>query len=272
MITNLLILLLASYAEPVQANSDRANTGVEPVPAETDIVVTGKKVEKREILGSRVPRKVEPDPRGFVSQIASNTGVAGLTPGSGMDPFTGATRTVTVTNCKASDPRIALAAACDLALAQKLIQAGDLGAARGAIFRALENPKSGPADKFFAHRFSYQIAMIENDSQDRTDALNGMLETGLLSPPDRVLARKTLASLAMARGDGAAAISELERVVAEAPNEATGQANLGVLYAQAGLHARARTHIEIAVRLTSAAAETVPQSWIDYLKVPRPGS
>ncbi len=99
-----------------------------------------------------------------------------------------------------------------------------------------------------------------------------MLETGLLSPADQVLARKTLGSLAIVRGDGAAAISELERVVAEAPNEATAQANLGVLYAQAGLHARARTHIEIAVRLTSAAAKTVPQSWMDYLNARQPGS
>lgn len=266
--TSLLLILLAFSAESAEAQARKPDSSVEAAHPETDPIVvtgTGEEEERRAVLGSRVPREIEADPRGSVAQIASDTGVAGLTPGSGMDPFAGGTKKITLKSCKGSDPRMTMVALCDLALAQKRILEGDLGAARGAIDRVLSHPNSAPADKFFAHRFSFQVASIENDPQDRSDALNGMLETGLLSPEGRVQARKTLASMALARGDEATAISHLERLLAEAPNEARAQANLGVLYANAGLHDRARRHVEEAVRLTAATGQSVPKSWTDYL-------
>lgn len=269
MLADLLVLLLASYTEPAKAKVDQPAMSADAVVPEPEITVTGKQAEERTVSGSRVPRKVEPDPRGFVSQIASDTGVAGLVPQSGMDPFAGGTRKITAKNCKSSDSRMTIVALCDLALAQKGILEGDIGSARAAIDRVLSHSKSGAADRFFAHRFSFQIATIENDAQDRSDALKGMLESGLLSQGDRVLARKTLASIAIARGDDPAAISELEQLVAEAPNEANAQANLGALYARAGLHDRARARIKTAVRLTAATGRSVPKSWSDYLKGPR---
>lgn len=260
------LLALAAAPAETQAASPASSAEAAPSPADP-IVVTGTPVEKerRPVLGSRVPREREADPRGFVPQIASDTGFAGLTPGSGMDPFAGGENKVKVKSCKGSDRRMTAVALCVLALAQKRIVEGDLTAARSAIDRVLGNPNSSPADKFFAHRFSFQIASLENDDRDRSDALLGMLETGLLSAEDRVLARKTLASMALARGDQAAAIAQLERLVAEAPGEARAQANLAVLYAKSGLHDRARPHLQEAARLTAASGQSVPKSWIDYL-------
>jgi len=182
-----------------------------------------------------------------------------------MDPFAGGTRKVIVKSCKSSDARITIAALCDLALAQKRILEGNLTSARSAIDRVLINPKSAQADKFFAHRFAFQIAVKENDLEGRREALEGMLGSGLLSAQDRASARKTLASMALARGDKTTAISELERLLTETPNDAKAQGNLGALYANARSHDRARPHIEKAVQLTAALGQVVPRSWTDYL-------
>lgn len=265
MLTSFPLMLLSSFAQ--DASTERAQPGgpSQAGASQSEIIVRGKRVARRAVLGSRLPRVIEPDPRGFVPQVASDTGVAGLTPDSGMDPFAGGTRKVTVKTCKSSDSRMTKVALCALALAQKAIGEGDFGSARGAIDRVLTNPNSGDADKFFAHRFAFEIATLESDSKDQSDALAGMLASGLLSPEDRILARKTIASLAIARGDDAAAISELERLLAEAPNDAKAQANLGVLYARGNRHDQARPRIETAVRLTAAAGQPVPQSWSDYL-------
>ncbi|MDP9414385.1 MAG: bacterial transcriptional activator domain-containing protein [Pseudomonadota bacterium] len=264
MLVSFPLMLLASLAHD-ETQGLQSDVRVQAEAPQSEIVVRGKEVARRAVLGSRLPRLIEPDPRGFVSQVASETGVAGLTPQSGMDPFAGGTRKVTVKTCKASDSRITLVALCDLALAQKGILDRDFDLARGAIDRVLTDPKSGQADKFFAHRFAFQIATLESDSKDQSDALAGMLASGLLSFEDRILARKTLASMAIARGDDAAAITELERLLAEAPNEAKAQANLSVLYARGGRHDRARPRIKTAVRLTAAAGQPVPKSWSDYL-------
>ncbi len=154
------LMLLASLAH-AEAQELQSEVRVQAEAPQSEIVVRGKKVAWRAVLGSRLPRVIEPDPRGFVSQVASETGVAGLTPQSGMDPFAGGTRKVTVKTCKGSDSRMTLVALCDLALAQKGILDRDFGLARGAIDRVLTDPKSGQADKFFAHRFAFQIATLE---------------------------------------------------------------------------------------------------------------
>ena len=231
---------------------------------EGEIIVTGTKLKRRVVVGSRLSRPVEPDPRGFVSQIASDTGVAGMTPGSGMDPFAGGTRSISTKSCKGSDARISQAVLCDLAHAQKAIAQGDLDRAGDAIERALSNAQS-PADKFFAHRFAYQLATLQNDAGGRQDALRGMLASGSMSAEDRILAHKTLASYAIQEGDSAEAIEHLELVVLLAPGEVKAQANLGVLYHRAGQHERARERIATAVQLTSATGQKAPAEWLDYL-------
>ncbi len=265
MLVSFPLMLLVSFAQDGGIERAQRDGPIQAGASQSEIIVRGKKVARGPVLGSRLPRVIEPDPRGFVPQVASDTGIGGLTPQSGMDPFAGGTRKVNVKTCKSSDSRMTEVALCDLALAQKAIGEGDFGSARGAVDRVLTNPSSADADKFFAHRFAFEIATLESDSKDQSDALAGMLASGLLAPEDQILARKTIASLAIARGDDVAAISELERLLAEAPNDATAQANLGVLYARGDRHDQALPRIETAVRLTAAAGQPVPKSWSDYL-------
>lgn len=244
-----------------------------PPPPTDEIVVTGTRAAGEETqrapLGSRIGRRKEVDPRGFVSQIASDTGVAGLSPTSGLDPFTGGARKITVKSCKADDARLSLAALCDLAAIQRKIEEGDDAGALVAIHRLGERGDVTPLDRFFAHRFHYQIAQAARDDTGRRDAIEAMLETGAMARPDELAARRTLAAMALARGDDDAAIVELERVTAIAPADVRSHANLGALYARNGMPGKARERMADAVKLTAAAGQPVPDAWRDYLAPPR---
>lgn len=235
----------------------------------TDVVVTGTRPreEERTETGSRL-KKAEPlaDFRGFVSQVATSTGVAGMTPQSGMDPFAGPTLNRTVKVCRSSDKRLSRAATCELAKAKVAIEKNDLTAAHLRLDRVLEGSTSNGADRFFAHRFKYEIARRSANSEQQFEALSGMVATGLFSGQDQILALKTLASIAVRAGHYAVATDLLERVVREAPNEAKAHANLGVLYANRGAHDLAKLRLVEAVRLTKQAKLEVPAEWTAYLK------
>lgn len=237
-------------------------------PPQDEIVVTGTRQNKdaeQAPLGSRITRAKEPDPRGFVSQIASDTGPAGMVPGSGMDPFAGGTRNVTVKTCKASDTRLSLAARCDLAAIQRKMKAGDQAGALAAIHRLSERADVTALDRFFARRFQYQIAEGANDQAGRREAIEAMLETGVMARADQRAARRTLVAMALRRGDDKAAIAELERLVLAVPDDSASQANLAALYARYGRHDDARAHMALAVAAVRARAGDVPQGWTDYL-------
>lgn len=260
--------LLVLVAEPARAQvaspaSDKASPEADP------IVITGHRSKDEEAIatGSRL-RKAEPlaDYRGFVSQVASSTGVAGLTPQSGMDPFAGPTVRRTVKLCRSTDKRLSQSAICELAKARTAIAANDLPRAKQRLDHLLGGATANGADRFHAQRFRYEIALREADEQGQFDALAGMVESGLLSDADRILALKTQAALAIKAGKDRAAIWLLERVVREEPGERKAQANLGVLYAKAGLHDRATAHLAEAVRLTQQANAAVPAEWTAYLQ------
>lgn len=260
--------LLFLVAESATAQGALPAGGVPRLEAEP-IVITGQRPKEKAAIatGSRL-RETEPlaDYRGFVSQVATSTGVAGLTPQSGMDPFAGPTVRRTVKLCLSSDKRLSQRAICDLAKAKTAIAANDLALAKQRLHQLLEGTTANGADRFVAHRFLYDIALREADERDQFDALAGMVESGLLSDADRILALKTQAALAMRAGNDGAAIGLLERVVHEAPGERKAQANLGVLYAKAGLHDRARARLAEAVRLSQQANAAVPAEWTAYLQ------
>ena len=239
-------------------------------PPEETITVTGQREEKqRPLTGSRLkPAPPLVDFRGTVSQIASDTGVAGFTPQSGMDPFAGGTRTVTFKTCKSSDARISRSAMCELAAAQAALSKNLYPAAIAAIDRVLSSPDSTPVDRFYAHRFGYQIASAEGDRLGRVEALRGMLASGLLPPDERLSARKSLVAIALASGDDRQAIAELELLTSEAPSEAQSQANLAALYDRSGFQGKARTRMESAVNIMRARKQDVPGAWLSYLSRP----
>lgn len=240
-----------------------------PVPDPADpIVVTGKQRKKPQVkppLGSRIGRPAEPDPRGFVSQIATDSGVAGLVPGSGMDPFSGGTRKVTRKTCKADNPQLSAAALCDLAAIGRKIANGDKAGALAAIHRLCERADVTALDCLAARRFQYAMAQAAGDAGARRDAIEAMLETRALPAADQAAARRALVTMAVARGDDREAMAQLERITRDAPGDVSSQANLGALYARHGMHDRARARIADAVRFAAAAGRPVPQAWRDYL-------
>lgn len=254
MLLHLLLVALAPQAVP------RAAAAAE------DIVVTGtRKAERRAPLGSRITRPKEVDPRGFVPQIASETGVAGLTPGSGMDPFTGGTRKISIKSCRASDERVSQGALCGLAAIQRRIAAGDHAGAIAAVDRFLQRRDLSRLDRFYAHRFAYGSALAVSDAAARARALEAMVATGLLQGADMLAARRTLVAMALSRGDEHGAVAELERVVALDAADARSRANFAALYVRQGLHNRARPHMAEAVKLATRAGEPVPEAWRAYL-------
>lgn len=88
MILSLLLLVQAAPAGPPPTTLPRPSD--EAVP----IVVIGDRPELV-VVGSNIPRHLAEDPGATGGQIATNTGVAGLVPQSGMDPFAGGTRRIT---------------------------------------------------------------------------------------------------------------------------------------------------------------------------------
>lgn len=244
---------------------------VDPVaapPPPDEIVVTGNRNPKpvRAPLGSRIGRAVEADPRGFLSQIASDTGPAGLTPGSGMDPFAGATRKRLVKSCRSDDPRLTPMALCGLVAIRRLVIAGDRVAAAAAVRRFDERPNVTAVDRLAAWRLDYQSAEQAGDAPARRNALEAMLRTGAMPVQDQLAARRTLVAGALRRGDDRAAIAELEQVARLAPSDVRSRANLAALYARGGMHDRARVYMAEAVALAAAEGQEVPEAWQSYLR------
>lgn len=257
--TLLLIGLAAVAAQAAPANKPAAEA------APPDIVVTGTRAPTRAPVGSRIDRAVEVDPRGFVSQVRTESHVMGMTPTSGMDPFAGATRRVEVKACKSSEPRLSKAALCDLAAIQRRIAAAEPDAAFAAIERFLERGDATPVDRFVARRYQYELAAGLGDTERREEALRGMTDTGELGGNDLSAARRSLAAMALARGDEATAIKELERVTGMEPTDGRSHANLAALYSRSGRMPEARSRMALAVASVRAQGQAVPQGWLDFL-------
>ena len=249
----------------VQAVPPDAPTAL-PLPPREDeagIVITGQR-EAEVVVGSRIARRLGEDPGATGGQIASRTGVAGLVPQSGMDPFAGGTRRIVKRSCRADVEGLSTFAMCGLARAQEAL-AKDYTAGAGAELRGLLADQGLTAtDRFFVHRLAWQLADAAGDRTARTAALAGMVETGLMRPEDERLAFKSLASAALAAGDRATAIARLEALVALAPDEALAHGNLATLYSQDGRQEEARAQMTEAVRLLTAAERSVPPGWSEY--------
>ncbi len=252
-----LLLLQAAPAGPPPT--------VLPVPSEeaAPIVVTGDRPEQV-VVGSRIPRRLGDDPGATGGQIATRTGVAGLVPGSGMDPFAGGTRRIIKRSCRADVEGLSKFALCGLARAQEALVKNDASGATAELTTLLADPALTAADRFFVHRLAWRMADDAGDRRGRTTALAGMVATELMRPEDEQLALKSLAAAALADGDRPAAIARLEALVALAPDEALAHGNLATLYSQAGRTKEARAQMADAVRLLTAAERPVPPGWAEY--------
>ncbi|HZF95282.1 MAG TPA: hypothetical protein VEZ20_10485 [Allosphingosinicella sp.] len=233
-----------------------------PVAADPDIEVTGARPDRPDVppaTGSRIAR----EPLLTFGTIAS-TGVAGLTPGSGMDPFAGGTRMVSETLCRSDNARLSSGAACRLFPIQQRMTAGDLEGARNALDRFESDATASDEEKYVAAALRYQIAAAAGVPLDREDALRAMLATAAMPAAARAPALRTLVSLALRRGDRAAAAGSLAELLALVPEDTRSLVNLAALRAEAGERAEAAALIGRAIEILRARGEPVPAEWLSF--------
>ena len=235
-----------------------------PAAPSSEIIVTAPEAQEELTvpLGSRIARAQEDT--GY-RQVASDTSLSGLTPGSGMDPFAGPTRQVEIPECRSSDPALSEGAACALAAASAQMDRAEWEKARTILYRLTDDPAATTGERYVAARFFYRIAVAEGDDRARAEALEQMLATGAMADDAALAARKTLVALALRDKDDAAAIRHLEALLRAHPQDGRSEANLAALYARAGSHDKALPHMEKAVALAERSGRTPPKSWTDYL-------
>lgn len=209
------------------------------------------------------------DGEGFQS-IASNTGFQGLV-GNGSAGFDGTGGSVPgwrrkiVTECKASDPRIGAKLACSLVPVEKALAEGDYATADAKLSSLKPAPGANAAERYVIAYYRYLIAAHFGNDGEREEALKQIVATGELSPADRAGAHKTLAAMALKRGDDPAAIRAYELLLASAPPEPQVKANLAALYDRTGRADAAREHMREAIALTRARGGVPPENWLQYI-------
>ncbi|HEX8216491.1 MAG TPA: hypothetical protein VF577_03410 [Allosphingosinicella sp.] len=231
---------------------------------ESDIRVVGAREEPTAAVvttGSRIPARSGSGP---FPGIASATGVAGLTPGSGMDPSSQFTRTIVEAHCRSDDARLSEAAACRLVPIQRMLASGDHEGARAALDRFAFAEGTSDDERYIAARLSYTIAVATGEASDREDALRAMLATAAMPTAERPAALRTLISLALARGDEAGAAALIEQLLLVVPEDTRSLINLASLRSRAGRQAEAATLVEQAIALTRGRGEPIPREWLAF--------
>lgn len=249
-------LLLAGAAAGAQQPATAAS--------ETDIRVIGAREAPADTVvptGSRIPGRSSAGP---FPGIASATGVAGFTPGSGMDPSSQFTRTITEIHCRSDDSRLSEAAACRLVPIQRMLAAGDHEGARAALDRFAFADGTTDGERYVAARLSYSIAVATGEPSDREDALRAMLATAAMPEAERPAALRSLISLALSRGDEAGSSALIEQLLLVVPEDTRSMVNLASLRSRAGRQAEAATLVEQAIALTRRRGEPVPSAWLAF--------
>lgn len=199
MLVSLLMTIGAATSQPAAS----------PPPVEQDMVVTGFRPERHPLgraevpysetarvpAGSRIARRV-PD-RPFRS-IASESGVAGMLQGSGMDGTGGSSHNVArrrVTECVVGDRQVREDVACILFNVHRNTGLGELRAAREALEPLLRRDRLNAAEHFYIGHHAYALAEAEQDETLRLRAIRLLLASGRLSELDRARAERTLATL-----------------------------------------------------------------------------
>lgn len=239
-------------------------TDPETAARESPIVVERDRDQEaaRPLLGSRIPR----EQRVSDTNIATSTGIAGLTPGSGYQAFGGLNRVskkITST-CVSDHADIGVRAACLLLEGQSAMEAADfIGAAD--IFRyLLGSGEFDPAERLEGGRRLMAIATATEDVALREEALIRLLQSDLLDAAQRGGVRRNLVDLALRRDATDLAFMRLEEHVAIVPDDALALANLAVLRRNHGREG-AETAMQQAIAVREAAGGTVPQGWRDLV-------
>ncbi len=257
-------LALATMQDVPAPVSEQDTIAEAPVEAVNIIIVVGERGEeqRRIIVGSRIPRA----PLFTDLSMATNTGLQGLTPGSGMDGASGNfVRTISKKSCTSDDPGIGQSAACFMAGALKAEGEGDVRFA----FAALNS--MALADNFTAHerlaaaRHFYRIAEKTGDPETRLAGLALMIGIGGLPFSEELAIRRTMIAIALKADNHERARELLGELVERDPTDARSFANLAILQRDARIKDATATMAR-AIAAREAGGDDVPQGWRDFLR------
>lgn len=231
----------------------------QPAAPDEEIVVRGAP-EAVAPTGSRVPRAEAPV--GY-SSVSTGTGVGGLTPGSGMDPFAGPMRNVTETSCISDDPSLSADSACRLAPIQRLVAGRAWGEARRDRSASCRRHGDRPG-ALSRSAFSLPDRRRDRHHALREQALDRMLETAAMPQAERPPALRTLVAFSLQRGDRVEAARRLEQLVALDGEDSRSRGNLAALYSEAGRPADALALLREAIAIAGRRGEPVPPEWLSF--------
>nr|WP_298928308.1 esterase-like activity of phytase family protein [uncultured Erythrobacter sp.] len=252
---------LASPAQESAQEQSAADPQAEA--AQTPIIVEGDtdKPEIRAQLGSRIAK----EPLFTDLSVASSTGIAGLTPGSGLQPLHGANaiRKKVTSTCVSDNEEVGARASC------LLIKAREAGAKddqllEADIYRYLASSEEfGAQERLTGGTELYNLGERSGNELLREEALIRLLDAEVLEEARRPDARRTLVDMAIARGDNALAIERLSQHAAMPDPDAQSLANLAILKREAG-QSDAAPYMTRAIAARQAEGGEVPQGWLDF--------
>ena len=250
-----------TLAEQIEA-ARQADGGDEPP---TIIVQAEDDSQKKQIIvGSRIPKKpwLKPGP------VATNTGTPGFTPGSGMDPSSRFTRTITTRECRSDLEELSPNACRALATADAALASGDM---EEALFwlRSVSSWQSGyaPVERLVGAEKIFAIGRDADDADLRLEALTDMLHTGALPQEKQLSAARSAAAIAMNKGEDDFASLMLQEVIKLDPADSQSIANLAILQRKAQDAAASQTMLR-AIAVREQAGRNVPKGWRDFVALP----
>lgn len=256
------LLLLAPLAGQ---NGDPKPPTAEEAARERPIVVTGQREEDR--IGVQSGTRIQKKPRFTKENIRSATGIAGLTPGSGMRPLSGRNPVIKkrIVQCVSDDQAIGERATCLLANAQDDIADGKMGLGADAYRYLVSSDEFSADERLAGGRKLYELGELTGDDVMREEALIRMVESDVLPAAEARTARRTLVAMALRQQDNALAIDRLEDVAAADPGDAQSLANLAILLRREG-RTGSRERMLQAIAASQQAGRQVPQGWSDFAR------
>ncbi len=258
-----------------QNNSESHAADPEEAATQTPIIVEGNTndPEVRAQTGSRIPG--EPLYRDL--NVATSTGIAGLTPGSGISPFHGANpvnKRITTT-CVSDNDAVGERASCLLLQGREAVAENDIIAATDIYRFLVSSDEFGPEERLAGGTELYNLAGMLRDTVLREEALIRLLESDALEESQRRPAMRTLIDMAIPRDDSALAIARLKHFISTGDVLPEIFANLAILLRDAG-EAGAQGYMQQAVTQQRALDRPVEQGWLDFVRdtpdVPAPDS
>lgn len=250
-----------SFADPLFAQ-DSAARAEEPDDRQAGpiVVIADPDAEKRVVtVGSRLPRSAPFAGTGK----ATNVGTPGLGPQSGMSPHE-KFRRIKRKDCVSNDRNLSKIVICALASGDKALAEGDYGTAVSLYRHVADNTEYSPYERHAASEKIFAAAQSADDPALKSEALEGLLATELLSAGETRLARLELAKLAAAGGRTARAIALLEGIVLSHLDDTNSLVRLAILQRSAGRSDAAATMAR-AIGVREAKGYRVPRAWREFV-------